>query len=311
MTRFLRKAGLLLLANALLYLALAAWGARDEAGLQPWDREAVLPFIPENRAVELVLLGSSHARVFTSYQNERRVEEILGHDVLNLAKPALGVVPNKILLDYFYSRGNKAKRVVYLLDYFAMFDARWNEDSVHLASLEPFRWDFLFHLIRGPASLPVLTVYLREAVRRVAAARPEAATIDLVYYPNYSSLGARQVVDHWFPHGLSKQQFLARERSVLDLARSVRARGGQMYFFLPGAHFSLNIEEDSGRYTLPALLKRLREEEGAEGYDCGRAMRSLVYFRDADHFNTPGVVYFAGKLMAPALRGVPGECVRL
>src|SRR5262245_27658689 len=70
------------------------------------------------QAYDFVILGASHAMPLGFESMNERIEEQSGASVINLSSEGAGILPNRLVLDYFLY-GHKARNVIYVLDSFA------------------------------------------------------------------------------------------------------------------------------------------------------------------------------------------------
>ena len=107
---FLRGAAGFVAIGLLLYVALyaaAEWLVYQRADRNRFFMVRTAPSVEYDD----VILGASHAAVFDFDQMNRRLEELTGARILNLAVVGAGVRVNRVLLDYFLQlRGRRHGR---------------------------------------------------------------------------------------------------------------------------------------------------------------------------------------------------------
>ena len=122
MKLFLVKGVLLLVLNGLLSASLLKiHGARLDYA--PWETDSILLTMPKGDAVDLVILGSSHAYLMSRFEkNFELLESGLKMRTLNMALPTGGGIrPARYYLEHFVESGGTAPRLLYVLVPFVFF----------------------------------------------------------------------------------------------------------------------------------------------------------------------------------------------
>ncbi len=110
---------------------------------------------------DLVILGASHAMPLDFADMNRRLQDATGLSILNLSMEGAGIVPNRIVFDYF-SRRRRARTVLWVLDSFAFYSPKWNEERIDDARLfqrAPLDLDLVRVLADDPAARSMLPGY--------------------------------------------------------------------------------------------------------------------------------------------------------
>jgi hypothetical protein len=263
------------------------------------ETESNLFVTPSNEHYGMVLLGTSHGRIFSRSGNHARVEEILGKKVLNLSTGGgRGVYSTELYLDYFYKRDNTADTIVYLIDPFVLYSNKWNEEN-DLFSMEPLRFDFLQLILKRKVNLPTVLNYLKtklswEWVMRgpsddaeqkgaLTAADPEAV---------------KKRVESLYPDGRNEETF-ARYRAILEsIAATAKDRNTRLIFVIP----STLLGNLPGEDELKKALADLQKTHNIEWHDFSNAITDPRLYYDHDHLNTEGIVTFAEQFLVPTLK---------
>lgn len=133
--RFARRAAAFAAVGAVLYLGacVAAEGlAARHAGRNRF--RSIAASAPTT--FDHVVLGASHAAVLDYRDLTSRLEAMTGTRIINLSIVGGGVVPSRLLFDYFRTR-HRTQSLVYVLDSFAFYSRQWNEER--LADTRLFR----------------------------------------------------------------------------------------------------------------------------------------------------------------------------
>jgi hypothetical protein len=315
---FLRRAGRFVAIGLLLYGALygiAEWLVRQHAHR---NRFFAVQSAPHDR-YDYVVLGASHAAVFDYRDMNSRLQAASGARVLNLANVGAGVVPNRLVYDYF--RESRATAgVVYVLDSFAFYSREWNEERVadtRLYLRAPFDPTLARLLLRQPGARKAGLAYvsgfpkINDRDRFAPDLFPgEGSTFDRVYRP-IPQLD-RQRLQYLYPADLSADvlstsPYLAAFEA---LVREVTSRGERFIVIrppLPDRIRGAIPHEDSFDAEIRALLSRHR----AEFHDLSRVNNDPELFYDSDHLNRAGVEQFIDRHLAPLLQTPTGVGARL
>src|SRR5262245_13890786 len=69
---------------------------------------------------DYVVLGASHAMPLDFEDMNQQIEALSGDKIINLSIEGGGILPNRLLFDYFLA-GHQTKNVVYIADSFAFY----------------------------------------------------------------------------------------------------------------------------------------------------------------------------------------------
>jgi hypothetical protein len=308
----LRRAAAFVAVGALLYLSIYAWS--EWLVYQRGDRNRFFMVRTAPLAeYDHVILGASHAAVFDFDDMNRRLEQMTGTRILNLAVVGGGVAVNRLLLDYFLA-AHRTGSVVYVVDSFAFYSPEWNErrlEDARLFQRAPFDPSLARLLVRSKAPWPVTLDYVSGFSKinnpdRFGVDRPaEAARFDRRYRPVeqidrqriaylYPATGEEQAQRHL-------QRYLAEFES---LVAGVRSRGVRVILVrppLPPRTRALMPDESA----FDAALASLAGRTGAELHDLSAAIEDPAMYFDTDHLNRTGVTelfegHLAGVLQKPS-----------
>jgi hypothetical protein len=263
--------------------------------------ESVLLPMPANTHVGMVLLGTSHGRNFSRFNNHQRVEAALGTRVVNLSRGnGSGVVPMLINLQRFFELGGSTDTVVYFLDPWVMYSASWNEDNPAFFSDEPFDLRFLAKGIANGVPPAVWFTYLRAKVSREwldSAPEPLAGYNEQAVSwvdPTRVSLRLRSL----YRNGAAQETFDRYAAFVERIVQLAQANGSRVALVVSPTL----LGEEPGTRPLLALFAEMSRRYGVLAFDHRTAITDLEQFEDLDHLNTPGVVAYSRRYLLPILR---------
>ena len=305
---FLRRAALFVGVGVLLYLGVygwAEWLVYQRADRNRFFMVRMAPSIEYGH----VILGASHAAVFDFDDMNRRLEEMTGSRILNLAVVGGGVTVNRLLLDYFLT-AHRTGSVVYVVDSFAFYSPEWNErrlEDARLFQRAPFDPSLAGLLVRNRAPWPVALDYVTGFSKinnpdRFGDDRPaEAARFDRRYRAVEQI--DRQRIAYLYPAADDQaQRNLQRYLDDFEsLVVAVRARGVRVLLVrppLPPRTRALMPDESAFDAALTAMAGRT----GAELHDLSAAIEDPAMYFDTDHLNRAGVAELFERHLAGILR---------
>jgi hypothetical protein len=306
----LRGAALFVGVGVVLYLGLyaaAEWLVYRNAEANRFFKVRTAPQVEYGH----VILGASHAAVFDFDDMNRRLEELTGTRILNLAVVGGGVAVNRLLLDYFLA-AHRSGSVVYVVDSFAFYSPEWNErrlEDARLFQRAPFDPSLARLLVRNKAPWPVTVDYVTGFSKinnpdRFGVDRPaEAARFDRRYRAVEQI--DRQRIAYLYPAAMDDQAQRNLQRYLADfesLVADVRSRGLRVVLIrppLPPRTRALMPDESKFDAALTALAGRT----GAELHDLSAAIEDPAMYFDSDHLNRTGVVELFERHLARILKG--------
>lgn len=296
---FLRRAAAFVGIGLVLYLGLYAAAERLARDNALRNRFFVVNTAPRE-SYDFVVLGASHAAVLDYRDMNARLEEMTGRSVLNLATVGGGVLPNRLLLDYFFAE-HDAGAVVYVLDSFAFYSSDWNEDRLDDTALfarAPWDPTLARLLLREPAARKAALGYISGFSKINDRDRfepdlfaAETSAFDRAYRPIAQI--DRQRMEYLYPAELNETTLLASPylAQFEELVRDVRARGARFIVVRPPIPERI-------RRTIPfeahfdQTIRALVARNGAELHDFSRVNDDPELFHDSDHLNQAGVLRF-------------------
>lgn len=262
---------------------------------------------------DYVVLGASHAMPLDFEDTNALLETELGAKVLNLSVEGAGILPNRLLLDYFFAH-HKARVVVYVVDSFAFYSPQWNEQRVADAALlqrAPFDWAVVEALWRYPWARALLPEYLSGFAKINNRKRFEPDLPDAernLFRKTYRPVAAidRPRIRYLYPgdpNPAEMERYLAEFR---DLVRFARDRGATFVAIKPPLPPRvINLIPKEAEFD--AALKAMLDAEGVPLHDFTRVNNRDAFYYNTDHLNRDGVTAFINEHLAPALRQAQGR----
>lgn len=266
------------------------------------ESESNLLVTGSNHHYQLVLLGTSRARVFSRDDNHARVEAILGGPVANLAKGGGGgLMPAEVHLSYFYYRGNSAEHIVYLVDPWVFFAPINNENNTFFLRDEPFELFILAKLIGAGFPIARMSAYLQmiavtdwRGISRYAAPGLTAGTLDRV-----DAEKVEQARRHYLST-YNNDRFSEYASYVKAINRLAEKNGSTVtYVMLP-----IMMRDFPGAAQVDGFLRDVAlHDANVEYYNFIHAMGDKHYYYDHMHFNRHGIDHFVRHCLRPLLNG--------
>ncbi|WP_232364170.1 hypothetical protein [Desulforapulum autotrophicum] len=268
-----------------------------------WETESNLLVTGENEHYDVALLGTSRGRVFSRDSNHLTMENILEKKVINLSKGGGGgVMPAKVHLDHFYSRGNRVDHIIYFVDPWIFFCPINNENNTFFLRDEPFELSILGDLILnrfpsqriisylqmiavddwkrisqyGSPGLDQLTLKAIDPVKLEEARNHYLGLYDYRKFNNYSG-------------------FITRINKVAKQHKSKIT-----YVLLP-----ILMKDFPGAGQVDEKLKEISRKEGVGYFNLIDKMHDRHFFYDHMHFNSNGVAHFTETYMRSILKQIP------
>src|SRR5262249_13071678 len=303
--RALRGAVGFVLVGVALYLALYAAAEALVYAYGQKNRFFMVKSAPL-ASYDYVVLGASHAMPLDFEDMNAQLEAASGAKIINLSIEGGGILPNRLLLDYFLAR-HATKNVLYVVDSFAFYSAQWNEQRLADAALlqrAPLDPTLLATLWRYPWARPLLPEYASGFAKinnrnRFQPDIPDAERN--LFGRTYRPIAAidRQRIRYLYPGDPDPavfDRYLGHFRDLIRLARAHRAVFIASKPPLPPRVINLIPKEAEFDARLSALL----EAEGAAFHDFTRVNNRDAFYYNTDHLNRDGVTAFIKEHLAPA-----------
>jgi hypothetical protein len=310
MQSLLRPAALFVAIGALLYALLAAASEAllwSEGHSHPLYKIASL----EERSVDWVVLGASHAMPLDFDDVNAGLERASGQRIVQLAATGAGPLYNRFVLEQFLRR-HSARRLLYVVDSFAFASRTWNEERFADAKL-------LRRMPFDRAAALDLARYVRDEDVDVRALLDYASRFSTInnrerFQPDRwegeaqfertaraSGVAIDKRIAYLYPEGAggaARERYLRAFGELLQTARRHGLAVNVVKFPLPPA-FARRLPDEAG---FDARLAQLLAEQGLVLRDLTAAVPDAAMYFDTDHLNRKGVARLAEQHLVPMLR---------
>jgi len=297
--KFILNAALFVLINiVLIWLSLQILKAfENKYSYQNWDTESDGLITPKNKRFDLLIMGSSHARIFARDKNLLRVDSILHKNTIDIGKGGGGggIVSNLILLKYFYSQGNSADQIVYFIDAWPFFSRKWNEDNYFLTN-EPIRYQLFKECLHYHIDRDVLLNYFKSKYTfDWLEQQPQTREINNDVLKDVSPEAIQKRLASLYIEPYDEKLFNHYANLLEEVVELAQAHHSRLTFIFPATL----LDDNRGKEKVVKLLTDFKTKYGVGFYDYSNAIQDYKLFYDHDHLNTKGVVFFTEKYLKP------------
>jgi hypothetical protein len=303
----LRQWGAFVLIGVVLYLCLYAWSEHLVEAYGQKNRFYIISSLPRQH-FDVVVLGASHAMPLDFEDMNERLEAESGLKIMNLSTEGAGILPNRLLLDYFLKH-HSASHIMFVVDSFAFFSRQWNEDRLDDASLRraPFDLTLIQTLWSYPWARRLLPVYVSGFGKinnpdRFAPDVPEAEREFTRAYLPISQIDRRRV-QYLYPEDPDPEVLVRYGEEFRDLVRMARSHGMEFSTVeLPTPRRYRDLLPYESDFD--EVIRKLLEEEKIVHHDFSETLPEDMYYYDTDHLNRDGVLRLINDHLAPLLRTI-------
>jgi hypothetical protein len=308
--RRLTRSALAFVALGLLLYAVLFYAAEQLSQRTAHSNPFFKIAVAEERAVDWVVLGASHAMPLDFADMNGIIRRKTGLKIINLAAPGTGPLYNRFVFEHFL-REHRTANVVYVVDAFAFYSRTWNEERFADAKL----------LARTPMETAIAASLWRAVRNDGVSAR---ALLD--YGSGFSKINNRDrfKIDSWegesqfertwrpspsavkkriaylYPDGTPpavRDRYLGELSRLFELAQQAGARVVVVNLPMPTAYRSQLPDEARFDQALLAMLAR----SDIAYRDFSAALPEPRFYFDSDHLNRIGVTEFLERHLSQLL----------
>lgn len=289
----LRLWPLFILVGLVLYGALYLWSESLVQSHGDRNRFFMVASTPPG-ALDTVILGASHAMPLGYDDFNARLEAASGGSVLNLSIEGGGILPNRLVLDYFFKR-HEARQVVFFLDSFAFYSSQWNEDRPDNAMFAraPLDLDLAAAIASYPWARAQILPYLSGFTKINNAERYAVDKSDAElnkFAKTYRPIPQidQQRVAYLFPPEIAPDEFRRYLREFEALADMVAGHGAKLLLVKPPtpARYRDALPDE---LAFDAAIAALVARKGLAYADFSTLLPGDENYYDTDHLNAAGV----------------------
>lgn len=270
----------------------------------------------EERDVDWVILGASHAMPLDFADFNAGMERETGLRILNLASPGTGPLYNRFVLEHFL-REHRVRNLLYVLDSFAFYSRTWNEDRFADAKLlrrTPFvpaialsLWSYSRNEgVDVRAVLDFVTGFSK--INNRERFQPDTwegeAQFDRVYRP--SAAATKKRIEYLYPQPAADaaiSRYLEEFRELIALAQRRGMRVAVIKMPVP-SQFQSQLP---GEAAFDEAVSRMLASQDVALRDFSSAMNEPRFYFDTDHLNRAGLTEFLARQLKPLLTSPTGK----
>lgn len=255
---------------------------------------------------DLAVLGASHAMPLAYEDMNQRLEEATESRIMNLAMEGGGVLPNRLVLEYFFAR-HDAEAAMYVVDSFAFYAEQWNEDRLTAADLVRAPLDPALAGLMASRSWTrdLLGSYLSGFAKMNDLDRfePDVAEGETKFRNSYTPIAQidRQRVEFLYPEQYPEAKVERYFQALASMAQRLQERGAELILVRPPVPERVrDMIPFEDRFQ--ARLARFAETEGVSLHDFSAAVEDESKYYDTDHLNRQGVLTWYEEGLVETLR---------
>lgn len=278
-------------------------GRNRNIDFKNWETESNLLVTGENEHYDVAILGTSRGRIFSRDSNHFTMEKILGKKVINLSKGGGGgLMPAKIHLDHFYSRGNRVIHIIYFVDPWVFFSPINNENNTFFLRDEPFELSILWDLIlnRFPSQQIISYIQMIAVDDWKHLSQYGEPGLDKLTLKAIDPVKLEKAREHYL--GLyDYDKFNYYSHFLTKINRTAKKHKSKItYVMLP-----ILMKDFPGAGQVDEKIKEISKNEEVGYYNLIDKMHDRHFFYDHMHFNNNGVAHFTETYMKSILKQIP------
>ncbi len=267
-----------------------------------WETESNLLVIKPDTNYNLLFLGNSHARNFSRYHNQERVEKILNKTILNLGRTGgkTGYTDYLFYLEYVYSKNITFDTIIVNI-FSQMLYSNTNDLSSNTFDDEPFVFDFFFKYLKYPYSNNKgkrMFYYMRSKLNfnwlKTVPYSLDEKSDELTFI---DTAAINKGMKNAFIDGVDTSRFNYNCKIVEKIINTAQEHNAVVIFITTPTLFgNWPYYED-----VNVFMRRMEASYGIKYYNFAITIPKPEYYYDHHHLNTKGVVYFVSNFLNPVL----------
>ena len=250
---------------------------------------------------DFVILGASHAMPLGFEEMTERLETALHARIINLSIEGGGLVPARFILDYFLAR-HETKAVVYVLDSFALYSAKWNEERIDdpkLLKRAPFDPALPRIMWSYPSMRELLPGYISGFYKINDADRfePDISDMERNDFHHVHRANAyldRQRLLYLYPAPRDEKIF-ERYLTEFEAFAAFLDRSGIRLIVIKPPLPRRVLDSLAGEDGFDTRVQSILDKHQASFRDFSHVGNDDAYYFDTDHLNRDGVANFIDK----------------
>jgi hypothetical protein len=255
------------------------------------ETEANLPVLKNDIHYDVLMLGISHARIFSRHRNHERFEAATGKSMINLSQGGgFGGLDNQFMhFKYFHQKGNTADELILVLSPMLMFNRNPDRTSVAYGR-EPFDPEFFQFVLQNSVENKTiqLAYYLRSKIYwDWVTTKPFSLESMDKQIGGLDTAAMKRTMPSAYPYGLDLTQFEDRKRVTEAIFKEAISQNMKITVVMPAALFGKWPGHDEALQWL--LMVQSTYDLNIVDLSEQWVMRTDLFY-DHHHLNTEGVM---------------------
>ncbi len=261
----------------------------------------------QSPSYDFIIMGASHAMALSYEDMNEQLEKMTGKSVFNLATLGGGLLPNKLILDYYFMN-HQAKNLLYFIDSGMFYTPYFNEDrlkDIVYYQLAPFDLALaklvLSYTFNGILKVSTTVDYLFgfSKINNQDRFKPDINELELrfqkTFFPTTNQIKTRIssfIQDSYDEKAFNKYMDIFKQQ--LNDWRSKNIIVIIAKTPVPKKFYDM-LSNEAG---FDAKLKAVLAEKQVPFYDFSLTIPEYDYYFDTDHLNRKGVeIFFKDSLV--------------
>ena len=264
----------------------------QEPYYKPWETESVLLQLGKNTQYDILMMGSSHGRIFSRNRNHEIVERVLQKKVATIAGGGGAcVIPEKVFLSTFYDMKNSTNAIFYFIDPWCFYTRKYNEG--YAFRNEPLDRILLQNLKSSEIDKTIISVY--EEKKDFLNGPPKSIPIIEANTGSLTSIDESAVerrILNLYNGSIPEEINLKYQKTMEEIINLAQNHKAILILILPAT-----LYEDPKYEEILKLLQKYEQKYQITLLDKSKAITGVSLYYDYDHLNSKGVEVFLEKLL--------------
>lgn len=259
-------------------------------------------FLKSNKNYDLMFMGISHARNFSRYHNQERVEKILNKSLVNLGQGEGKCSINEQLfyLEYFYYKQNKVDTIVYVLTP-PLFTSEKLPIASNTFDNEVFDFEFLYKYLNfnSENKYERIVQYIQSKLKKSwIKTMPDKKMCKMDSLVGVDVVMVRKGIKLASNEKFNKKRFDYSCKKIEETIAIATQNNSTVMFIIPPAVFGKWNEHEQ----VIKFAKSMKVKYNIKYADFSESILEPKYYYDHHHLNTKGVCFFTEKYLKNFLK---------
>lgn len=265
----------------------------------PWQTESNTLIIKEDDHFDLMFMGISHARNFSRFGNQEKLESIFNKSIINIAQGGnrCGIREQQFYLSYFLAKGNSVDEIIYMISPPMLYSITMPIAS-NTFRYEKIDWDFVrlyWQFESENKNQRLISLFLSKMEERWFLHKPKEISEQIAYIPKIDSLAVQKGFKIAYSgNTLNQKRFEISCKELEETIVLAQQNNIKVSLMIPPAVFG----QWPGHANTMAFASEMNQKYGLSFYDFSLSVLAPKYYYDHHHLNTPGVIWFSKNVLS-------------